>query len=170
MEKHPFLERLEKGPVLFDGGMGSQLIDRGLNMSEGSESWNLKHPDRVQDIHRSYFEAGADVVLTNTFGGSGPKLKMIGLDDQVSEVNRTAAMLVKEICPEGKFAAGDVGPSGQLIKPYGPRTIEELTESFAEQVTALAEGGRISSSSRPCLTFGNTGQRFSERCRPALYP
>ena len=141
MEKHMFLQRLAEGPVLFDGGMGSQLIDRGLNLSEGAESWNLKHPDRVQDIHRSYFEAGADVVLTNTFGGSSPKLQLIDLDDQVSEVNRIAAILVKEICPEGKFVAGDVGPSGQLIKPYGPRTIEDLTEAFAEQAAALAEGG-----------------------------
>jgi len=135
------LQRLKNKILLLDGAAGTELMARGIAAGEVSELWVLKKPDVIADIHKEYFDAGADIVLTNTFGGTAPKLAAFGLDDRMEEINRRAAEIARSQCPEGKYVAGDIGPTGKLIKPYGDADPEELTEAFARQARALAEGG-----------------------------
>ncbi len=93
------LERLNHCTVLFDGGLGSALIARGLASGAGPERWNLERPEEVRDVHRAYFEAGADVVQTNTFGGNLVKLESDGLGDVEEEINGAGADLAVSIRP-----------------------------------------------------------------------
>ncbi|MBN1574125.1 MAG: homocysteine S-methyltransferase family protein [Deltaproteobacteria bacterium] len=135
-------ERLKNGNILLlDGAMGTQLILRGIKSGETSETWILTRPDDVSAIHKDYFDAGADIVLTNTFGGTPLKLSHFGLAERAEDVNRRAAELAKSVCPEGRFVAGDIGPTGKLLKPYGDADEEELFENFKLQAKALADGG-----------------------------
>jgi 5-methyltetrahydrofolate--homocysteine methyltransferase len=131
----------EGGILLLDGAMGTQLMLRGIKSGETSETWVLNRPDDVSAIHKSYFDAGADIVLTNTFGATPIKLSHFGLADKAGEINRKAAGLAKSVCPEGKFVAGDIGPTGKLLKPYGDAEEGELFENFRLQATSLKDGG-----------------------------
>lgn len=135
-------ERLKNGDVLLlDGGMGTQLILRGIKPGETSETWILSRPDDVSAIHKDYFDAGADIVITNTLGGTPLKLSHFGLADRAAEINRKAAELARSVCPDGRFVAGDIGPTGKLLKPYGDADENDLFENFKLQAGALAEGG-----------------------------
>jgi 5-methyltetrahydrofolate--homocysteine methyltransferase len=135
-------ERLKNGKVLLlDGAMGTQLMLRGIKSNETSETWILERPDDVSEIHKDYFDAGADIVLTNTFGGTPTKLSHFGLKEKAAEINEKAARLAKSVCPEGRFVAGDMGPTGKLLKPYGDAEGGELFADFELQAKALAEGG-----------------------------
>ncbi len=127
--------------VLLDGGMGTELIRNGFPQGECPESWNVEKPDIVKKIHKSYFEAGSDVVLTNSFGGSKIKLASHGLEDKCHELNYAAAQLVSDVKPEEKFVAGSMGPTGKFLKPHGEYTEEEFEEAYAVQAKALTEGG-----------------------------
>jgi len=127
--------------VLLDGGMGTELIRHGFPQGKCPESWNVEKPDIVKKIHKSYFEAGSDVVLTNSFGGSKIKLASHGLEDKCHELNYAAAQLVSDVKPEGKFVAGSMGPTGKFLKPHGEYTEEEFEEAYAVQAKALTEGG-----------------------------
>ena len=140
-ETRNILERLMDGIVLWDGGMGTMLMDLGLAQGECPEDWNKVHPERVQSVHKAYFEARSDVVQTNTFGGSRLKLEVHDRGDSAYELNRKAAELALEICPEGKFVAGDIGPTGKFLKPSGTFDFDEFTGTFAEQAAGLADGG-----------------------------
>jgi 5-methyltetrahydrofolate--homocysteine methyltransferase len=95
----------------------------------------------VTDIHKQYFAAGADVVLTNTFSGNPLKLEAEGIDAQMEVLNREAATLAKQACPEGKFVAGDIGPSGKTLPPIGDSSPEEMQEAFYQQAKVLIESG-----------------------------
>jgi methionine synthase I (cobalamin-dependent) len=117
------------------------LMDRGLSSGEAPERWNLERPEVVKEIHRAYFSAGCDVVQTNTFGGNRFKLSEKQLEGDLVRINQTAVRLAKKVCPPGKFVAGDVGPSGKLMAPFGPYTVEEMEGVFAEQGQILAEAG-----------------------------
>ena len=129
-------------PVLFDGAMGTLLQDSGLEDGEPGELWNLENPDAVRAAHTAYADAGARLLTTNTFGGTRPRLDMHGLGDRVGEVNRTAAQLARSVADErGLLVAGDLGPTGELLAPLGTMTPEEAQALFAEQLTALVEGG-----------------------------
>lgn len=139
--KKPFLERLSHGPVLFDGGMGSQLIAQGLELGQTPELWNVDHPDRIQAIHASYFEAGADVVLTNTFGGTSVKLGEKKLGDRAEELNRQAVANARSACPPNGYVAGDIGPTGQFLPPVGKTTEEELYATYYGQAGVLLQAG-----------------------------
>jgi methionine synthase I (cobalamin-dependent) len=139
--KKSILELAKKRVVLFDGGMGSTLVSLGLLEGECPESWNLTRPDVIRDIHRKYFEAGADVIETNTFGANRLRLASFGYDNQVEEINARAVEIAKNVCPEDKFVAGDIGPCGGFFKPVGKVSIEELEESFLEQAKALSQAG-----------------------------
>ncbi|MCK4546125.1 MAG: homocysteine S-methyltransferase family protein [Candidatus Eisenbacteria sp.] len=136
-----FLKRIEQGPILFDGGMGSLLIAQGLASGEAPEPWNVDRRDVVRSAHRAYYEAGADVVTTNTFGGTRLKLGAKGLSDRVVELNRAGADLAVLVRPEGKFVAGDIGPTGKVTGLPGEVSYEELKEIFAEQAGILAGAG-----------------------------
>jgi 5-methyltetrahydrofolate--homocysteine methyltransferase len=105
------------------------------------EVWVIEQPDQIRALHRAYLEAGSDIILTCTFGGTRPRLSGHGLADRVVEVNRRAAELARDEVGDGAFVAGDMGPTGKLLKPLGPLTLEEATAVCAEQATGLVEGG-----------------------------
>jgi 5-methyltetrahydrofolate--homocysteine methyltransferase len=136
---------LEESPyVLADGAMGTMLFAAGLSHGDPPEQWNLLHPDRVAAVHSAYLESGARILLTNTFGGNRFRLGLHRLDGQVCELNRAAAELLREVVGKngaGVLVAGDIGPSGQVLEPYGELTMEEARQGFAEQASALIEGG-----------------------------
>ncbi|WP_322919681.1 homocysteine S-methyltransferase family protein [Nocardioides renjunii] len=129
-------------PVLFDGGMGTLLQDSGLEDGAPGELWNLENQDAVRAAHAAYADAGARILTTNTFGGTRPRLDMHGLGDRLAEVNRNAARIARSVADErGLLVAGDLGPTGELLAPLGAMTSEEAQALFAEQLTALVEGG-----------------------------
>jgi 5-methyltetrahydrofolate--homocysteine methyltransferase len=135
------LDLLQKRVVLFDGGFGTMLISMGLDKGKASESWNLEHPEKVKQIHKAYFDAGSDVIVTNTFGATKIKLAGKGLDDKTDEINKTAARLALEVCPEDGYVAGDIGPTGKFLKPMGEYTYEQFYQAFFQQAEALASAG-----------------------------
>ncbi|MFN2125367.1 MAG: homocysteine S-methyltransferase family protein [Candidatus Promineifilaceae bacterium] len=138
-------ELLENGrPVIADGAMGSRLMAAGLPIGVASELWNVENPAAVRDVHRSYIEAGSQIILTNSFGGSRTTLDRHGLGDRVTELNQAAAENARaeaDAAAKPVLVGGSIGPSGALFKPYGPMTMEEGTAVFAEQAAALAAGG-----------------------------
>jgi methionine synthase I (cobalamin-dependent)/5,10-methylenetetrahydrofolate reductase len=148
---HPFLERLRQGPLLCDGAMGTQLYARASEAMMHGRCFDelvLTEPALVQQIHRDYIAAGAEIIETNTFGANRFKLAPYGLDGSVREINRRAAQIAREsreVAGESVFVAGAVGPSGQLQMPMvGARDearLEELRAVFREQIGALMEGG-----------------------------
>ena len=135
------LDLARQRTVLLDGALGTELMARGLPQGACPETWNAERPSEVEDIHRSYFEAGSDVVSTNSFGGSRTKLAAHGLEARTRELNVAAARLARAAAPAGKFVAGSIGPTGKFLKPQGAFTEDEFETVFAEQAAALAEGG-----------------------------
>ncbi len=129
-----------KGVLVSDGGWGSFLVARGLQPGESPESWNLERPDVVRDIARMYAEAGADVVLTNSFGGSRFKLEHYGLAGQMHEINAAAARLSREAVGDDVVVLASIGPTGKILM-MGDVSEEELYEAFKEQAQALEAGG-----------------------------
>jgi len=138
---HEILELATKRAVIFDGAMGTMLMAAGLKAGESPEVWNIEKRSLVVDIHRKYYEAGSDVVHTNTFGGNAIKLADRALSEKMEIINVQAAELAKEACPPGKFVAGDIGPTGKLIQPLGDLVIEKAEEAFFRQAQALVKGG-----------------------------
>lgn len=135
------MDLVKERVVLLDGGMGTELIRYGLAQGDCPEQWNLKKPEVIKKIHESYFQAGSDVVLTNSFGGSTIKLSSFGLEKRCYELNYQAALIADKIKPEGKFIAGSIGPTGKFLKPSGKFTENEFEEAFSEQVKGLTDGG-----------------------------
>lgn len=138
------LQRLRSGPLVCDCAMGTMLQGLGLNAgNELGELWNLsEHRVKVQSVHRANVEAGADVILTNTFGANPFKLAHYGVEDRLGDINRAGVRIAKEVAGANVFVAGDVGPSGEILEDWGgTRTKEELYEGFKQQILALAEGG-----------------------------
>jgi len=135
------LETVRQRVVLFDGGLGSELIKNGLPQGACPESWNIERPEVVRGVHRSYFAAGSDVVSTNSFGGSPIKLANYHLDDKCRELNLAAAGLAVSERPAGKFVAGSMGPTGKFLKPQGDYDPEAFEQAFAVQADALTAGG-----------------------------
>ena len=136
------LSRLKNGSVIVaDGAMGTMLQAAGLPSGAPPEGWLLENPDPVRDVHRAYVEAGADMILTCTFGGTRTRLKRAGLSERVAEVNRRAVEIAREAAADESYVAGDIGPLGELLAPMGKTTYEQAVEIFAEQAAALAEAG-----------------------------
>ena len=138
------LETLEKKTILADGAMGTMLHARGIGFDSCFDELNLTNPAAVAEVHREYIEAGAELVITNTFGANRFKLSKHGLQDDVAEVNRAGVELAKRIVAasfKDVWIAGDIGPLGVRIAPYGRVKPEEAREAFAEQIKALAESG-----------------------------
>ena len=144
---NPLKELLETGnPILLDGAMGTMLIDAGLEQGECPEMWNVEHPERVAAIHREYIQAGSQLVLTNSFGGTRFRIEMHNgnLRDRVVELNKAAAQVARaeaDAAPHTVIVAGSMGPTGQLMEPMGTLTPETAKEAFAEQAQGLLEGG-----------------------------
>ena len=139
------VERVRAGEVLvFDGGYGTELFAAGLANGACPELWNDTHADVVRRIHKGYFDAGSQIVETNTFGGSRLKLNEYRLGDRTRELNERGARLARSVAPAAGFVAGSIGPTSRLpaeYEPLGDTTDEEYFEAFREQAAALAEGG-----------------------------
>src|ERR1700674_1955353 len=141
---HPFLERLRRGPLLGDGAMGTQLHARGVSFERSFDELNLTEPKIVEEIHRAYISAGAELIETNTFGANRIKLARHGLDNRVRDINVRAVKLAREareISGEPIFIAGSVGPIGQQLEPIGRITVAQATAAFEGQIAGLLEGG-----------------------------
>ncbi len=142
---NPLEKLLASGaPILLDGAMGTMLMAAGLEQGDPPEEWNVLHPDRIRAIHQSYVDAGSQVILTNSFGGTRFRLEMHNLQDRVYELNKAAAenaRAVADAAPRTVVVAGSMGPTGQLFEPMGLLTFEEAKAAFAEQARGLADGG-----------------------------
>jgi len=143
-EAMDLLNAVKERVVILDGAMGSELIRHGFRSESCPEEWNISHPEVITEIHREYLAAGADVIQTNTFGGSSAKLAHFGRQGAVAELNVAAARLARQARDEtapDKLVAGDIGPTGKFLKPMGDLGPDELREVFLEQAAALVEGG-----------------------------
>jgi methionine synthase / methylenetetrahydrofolate reductase(NADPH) len=141
---NPLLERLDKGLLLGDGAMGSLLYEHGIPYSECYEQLNLTRPELIQEIHRNYILAGAQVIETNTFGGNRFRLAEHGLADKVRDFNRRGVKIAREIrdtTGEPVLIAGSIGPLAQNFAPGGSLTWDDAQNAFKEQIEALMEGG-----------------------------
>jgi 5-methyltetrahydrofolate--homocysteine methyltransferase len=130
--------------LLADGATGTNYFRMGLEAGEPPELWNVEHPDRVQELHRAFVDAGSDIILTNTFGGNRHRLKLHRAEHRVFELNRRAAELAREVADAASrpvVVAGSVGPTGELFAPLGALTTDEAIDTFTEQITGLAAGG-----------------------------
>ncbi len=138
------LGRLGRGETLIsDGATGTYLQSRGLGDGD-PEEWNATRPDIVREMARAYFNVGSDLVLTNSFGGTRVRQRHYGFENRVQEFNRLAAEHARSEATAGRFVVGSVGPTGEVLNdPLKDNPIgeTEMYEAFAEQITALAEGG-----------------------------
>ncbi len=136
---------LEDKPVLLaDGATGTNLFERGLVSGDSPELWNDIHADRIRQLHRAFVEAGADIILTNSFGANRRRLMLHQLEGRTRELNRLAAgnaRAVADVAGRPVVVAGSVGPTGDLFAPLGALTEDEAVEVFAEQIEGLKEGG-----------------------------
>lgn len=140
-----FLERLNAGDILVaDGATGSNLQKMGLKPGRPPEDLIIDNPDIIYQLEKSFVDAGSDIILTCTFGGTRMRMKDSKYQERAPEVNTRAAELARKAAEsrnDGVMVAGSMGPVGALIKPYGPLNAEDVKATFAEQAKALAEGG-----------------------------
>lgn len=154
----PILKRLEKGEILVaDGAIGTMLFQKGLESGECPELFNLTKPEIVEEIAGLYIEAGAEIIQTNSFGGSPAKLANYGLEGKTEEINRKAVSIAERAAAKvfakatamnampaletRVYLSGTCGPTGKILKPYGDAEPEQLYEDFREQMSALADEG-----------------------------
>ncbi len=134
-------ERLSDGVLLLDGAMGTMFYELGVHLGQCFDALNLSDPDLVQRIHEQYRDAGAQVLMTNSFGANTYKLERHHIVGQTAEINQRAAALAREVAGDDVLVAGCVGPLGVKIEPWGPTSLREARAAFAEQGRALLEGG-----------------------------
>jgi len=140
MRKLP--ERLAAGEVLVaDGAMGTMLMERGMQIGQPPECFNLEHIDVLEEIAREYLSAGADIIQTNTFGASRLKLSQYSLEEKVAEINKNAVLAVKKVAADQAYLSGSCGPTGKFLKPYGDVDPHEMVDVFREQIGALIDAG-----------------------------
>lgn len=136
---------LEEKPVLLlDGATGTNLFGMGLQSGDSPEFWNVDHPDRIAKHYRSFIDAGSDIVLTNSFGGTQYRLKLHKAGDRVHELNSAAARILRqEVADSGRqvVVAGSMGPTGEILEPTGKVSIADAAAAFEEQAMALKDGG-----------------------------
>jgi 5-methyltetrahydrofolate--homocysteine methyltransferase len=133
---------LNSGRLLIaDGATGTMLMAAGLAPGAAPELWNVEQPEQILALHHLYLEAGSQIILTNTFGGSRLKLEKFGLGERVVELNLAGASLARDASRGNAYVAGDIGPTGELMQPIGPLTYSAAVEAFSEQAAALAQGG-----------------------------
>ncbi|MBT8240310.1 MAG: betaine--homocysteine S-methyltransferase [Acidimicrobiales bacterium] len=133
-----------KKTLLVDGAMGTELFARGLTAGDPPEMWNIDMPDKVTSVHTGYIDAGSDIILTNSFGGTSFRLKLHNLAERAVELNAAAARVARAAADKADrtvVVAGSMGPSGELMAPLGEMTPGTARTAFAEQAKGLAEGG-----------------------------
>ncbi|MDI7863598.1 betaine--homocysteine S-methyltransferase [Rhizobiaceae bacterium n13] len=142
---NPLSELLaERGVLLADGATGTSLFAMGLEAGEAPELWNEAHPERITKLHQDFVDAGADIILTNTFGGTRHRLKLHQAEDRVHDLNRKAAEIARAVADNAGrkvIVAGSVGPTGELLIPLGALVYEDAVAAFAEQMEGLKAGG-----------------------------
>jgi len=134
----------QKDVLLADGATGTNLFSLGLVSGDSPEFWNVDHPDRVAQHYQSFIDAGSDIVLTNTFGGSRYRLKLHDGEDRVNELNAAGARVLRELADASErtvIVAGSMGPTGEILEPAGNTSIADAADAFAEQAQALEQGG-----------------------------
>lgn len=141
MARKRLLDVVKERVIVCDGGMGTQLIEAGLEPGACGVIWNVEHPDAVEQVHRRYAEAGCDLLTSNTFQGTRTALAMHGLSDRVSELNQAGARVARIAAGEDRWVLADVGPFGGFLEPLGETSESELTDLFIEQLQGLYAGG-----------------------------
>lgn len=134
----------EKGVLLADGATGSNLFGMGLQTGDSPELWNDIHPDRIAKHYQSFIDAGSDIILTNTFGGTRYRLKLHKSQDRVEELNVKGARIAREQVDQSNrqiIIGGSIGPTGEILQPLGSLSIEDAADAFEEQAQALKHGG-----------------------------
>ncbi|EAQ11505.1 5-methyltetrahydrofolate--homocysteine methyltransferase [Maritimibacter alkaliphilus HTCC2654] len=134
----------ERDWLLADGATGTTLFNMGLTSGDAPEMWNVDHPDRVRALYQGPVDAGSDIFLTNSFGGTASRLKLHNAQDRVGELNRIAAELGREVADKAGrtvIVAGSMGPTGEIMEPMGPLSFDAAVEMFHEQAEALKAGG-----------------------------
>ncbi len=130
--------------LLADGATGTQLQKQGLPVGESPERWILDRPTAIEGLARGYAEAGSDLVLTNTFGANAVRMKLCGLEGRVAELNTAAVQLARRaLADSGRrvFVMGSIGPTGEMVEPYGDLTADAARAAFLEQARALVAAG-----------------------------
>ena len=140
-----FLKILEeKSHILADGATGTNLFAMGLETGDPPEPWNVDHKDRIRSLHQGFVDAGSDLFLTNSFGGTSFRLKLHSLEKRVFELNKAAGLIAREVADQADrrvIVAGAMGPTGEMIEPHGLMTPKEAADAFKAQAEGLAEGG-----------------------------
>ncbi|MGH9175729.1 MAG: betaine--homocysteine S-methyltransferase, partial [Vicinamibacterales bacterium] len=135
----------ERPWLLADGATGTNLFQVGLEAGEAPELWNVSQPEKVTALNAGFVAAGSDIVLTNSFGGSRYRLKLHKAEARVAELNAAAARIARQAADAARdrrvLVAGSLGPTGEILAPVGPLSEADATAAFAEQASALAEGG-----------------------------
>lgn len=143
MATSPFLERLASGEIIVaDGATGTNYQALGLPIGVAPEEWVDAEPEKVLGLHRAFIEAGAEIILTDSFGGTSVRLRETSFANRARELNRRAAQLAKQAASSADaLVAGSIGPTGMLMEPLGELTESTAIEAFADQAMGLAEGG-----------------------------
>lgn len=134
----------ERGWLLADGATGTNFFHMGLQAGDAPELWNVSDPDKVRALHRGFIEAGADIVLTNSFGGTRYRLKLHDARERARELNEAAARIAREMADAAArpvLVAGSMGPTGEIFAPVGSLAHEDGVAAFAEQAKGLKAGG-----------------------------
>lgn len=134
----------EKGILLADGATGTNLFAMGLEAGEAPELWNESAPEKIARLHQDFIDAGSDIILTNSFGGTRHRLKLHKAEGRVHALNRKAAEIARAVAdkaPRKVIVAGSVGPTGELLVPLGAMTYEDAVAAFVEQMEGLKAGG-----------------------------
>ncbi|WP_224984333.1 homocysteine S-methyltransferase family protein [Geomonas agri] len=139
--KMPFMQAVRERVLVLDGAMGTMLQERGLKAGQSPEEMNLTAPEVVAGVHKAYVDAGADIIVTNTFGGTKAKLDHYGLGDQVARINAEAVRIAREVAGESAYVAGSIGPTGRFVEPVGDMSFDEAHALFTEQAKALIDAG-----------------------------
>lgn len=141
MPRETIAAAVKTGRILVsDGAWGTLLQKKGMKPGECPELWNIEHAADVEDIGRSYVQAGADMIKSDSFGGTSFKLKHFGLDTRVAELNEAAARISRKAAGPDKWVIASMGPTGQMLA-LGDVTEEEIYAAFRDQAVALARGG-----------------------------
>jgi methionine synthase I (cobalamin-dependent) len=133
--------RMQDGVFLLDGAMGTQLFARGAEPGKCNDWLDIEAPGMVTEIHRAYFDAGSDAVLTNTFGANRYALARHGYADKAFEISKAGARVARKAAGDKRYVLGDIGPTGDFLEPLGTLRAEQAREAFVEQVKGLREGG-----------------------------